>query len=903
MLSTLHHDYNFNPKDNLLHQSSICFDLSVVQIFSALTAGATVCIASAAVRKDPLLLADFMYRSSVTFTYFTPSQFALLLEYANESLQKCTDYRIAFSAGERLPVRVAKAFYDLKTPAILYNTWSPSELVVQTTVHEVAYPDPDCVSIPIGRPLANCRHYIMDSCLNPLPAGLEGEICVGGVQVGAGYLNNPDANAKSFLENHLCELEDRNRGWTKLFRTGDKGRFCPDGQLEFLGRIAGDKQIKLRGFRIDLGEVEQRIFLESSTMEGRSLVDVAVVAREPKTPERVLEAGSVQAKSTLTDDRQVIAFVVPRQDLSSQHKQSFVTSLHEKIEAHLNSYMLPNGYEFLGKLPVTIGGKIDRLNLLNRNLDLVLPSSSDFTHTSEEHKLQEPLDAKVVEPITKIFREALNLPKDHHIAPLDNFFSLGGTSILLLRVQSKIKRTLKITLSLTELFKVPTPAGIDSLIASKSQPRSKGAALGLPSKTISWSEETTLPNDTRYRVPPQAQNQSRANISKILLTGVDSYIGVHMLESILSAHESTTVYLLGTQQRLVQTALAEYLKKYDLFGPTVTLETLEARVHYIPGTLAEPHFGLDDKAFKALGQTIQAIYHLGGQISLLKAYTDLKQLNVSAVLDIIELATYGKSITEINHLSTWSVPHLQTWSTAHRTKSSILTSESSAEHFSPPVSDDLGYFKSRWVSEILMTKAAERGFKVSIYRASAVTASTVTRVPEPADDFIRRMTLGMIKCGAAPAIGNEHPQFAVDFIPVDHLVSNFYDLSSTDLPSPEIQNQNASIYHLGNPQPLPLAQLPALMGQIKNDGTIGRNTSVEEWLALASKDASRDEQLRWAVLRDYLKIGHVMFALERGATEKRLRDIGGSEGRAKCPGVDVEFLRGMWEMDVEAGKV
>jgi len=242
MLSTIQRDYGVGPDDRFLFSNSICFDLSIVQIFSALTAGGTVCAASAAIRKDPVQLALFMHQVGITFTYFTPTQFALLLDRAAETIRSCDRYRIAFFAGERLPVRMFKAFYDLGTPATIYNKWSPCELVVQTCIHKVEYPDAESISVPIGFPLANCRHYIVDSRRRPLPAGLVGEICVGGAQVGAGYLNRPQANAKSFLEDPYCSPEDRARNWTRMFRTGDKGRFRADGQLEYHGRIAGDHQ-------------------------------------------------------------------------------------------------------------------------------------------------------------------------------------------------------------------------------------------------------------------------------------------------------------------------------------------------------------------------------------------------------------------------------------------------------------------------------------------------------------------------------------------------------------------------------------------------------------------------------------------------------------------------------------
>lgn len=456
MLSTLHHDFSFNSADKFLHQSSICFDLSIVQIFSALTSGATVCVASPEVRKDPSLLAKFMRDAEVSVTYNTPTQFALLLESSSEDLRQCINYRVAFFAGETLPVRLAKAFYDLKTPANAYNTWSPSELVVQTAIHKVEYPTDDTTNIPIGFPMANCRHYILDSKMQPLPSCMVGEICVGGAQVGAGYLNRPDANVHSFVEDSLCSEDDTARGWNRFFRTGDKGRFLPNGELEFHGRIAGDRQIKLRGFRIDLGEVEHRIHLESSHIGKRRLVDLAVVTR-PRTED-----------SSLTDERQIVAFLVYNQAMQTFEKENLVSMLHERLANHLNYYMLPSGYQFLNSLPVTIGGKVDRKTLLATETQLVYPSASSAASSSSGDAEQDEVLRKVIQ----LFREVLKLPKDRPIAPTDNFFELGGQSILLLRAHSKIKRTFNVAPALKELFTAATPADMADKV------REAVAALG-----------------------------------------------------------------------------------------------------------------------------------------------------------------------------------------------------------------------------------------------------------------------------------------------------------------------------------------------------------------------------------------------------------------------------------------
>ncbi len=180
MLSCLNKDCRFTEKDYFLAHTTNSFDLSIVQIFGGLTAGATVLVASWETRKDPSALADFMMKEGVTVTYFTPTQYSLLMEVNSEALRKCSKYRVAYFAGERLPVRVAKAFYDLGTPAILYNTWSPSELVVQTAIAKIDYPEEGVVSLPIGYPMDICRHYLLDVKGNPVPAGQIGELVVGG---------------------------------------------------------------------------------------------------------------------------------------------------------------------------------------------------------------------------------------------------------------------------------------------------------------------------------------------------------------------------------------------------------------------------------------------------------------------------------------------------------------------------------------------------------------------------------------------------------------------------------------------------------------------------------------------------------------------------------------------------
>ena len=482
MLSTLEHDFKFNSSDRFLHHTSICFDLSIVQIFSALTAGAMLCVASSSTRKDTFALGEFIAKSSISITYFTPTQFALLIEACPEELRKCQSYRIAIMCGEILPPRLVRAFHELETSATMYNSWGLSETVVQTTLYKTTLLDCEnsTTNVPIGRPMANCRHYVVDSKMKLLPIGLPGEIVVGGAQVGQGYLNRPKVNAHTFVPNPFASLDDLRRGWSTIFKTGDRGRFLSNGELEFLGRIKGDRQVKLQGYRIDLGEVEEQLLVAAKDSQG--LLAASVVAR--------LVNKDISSASTncLTDDRALVAFLTLKSRLGNAETQTFVNVLHAKIKRQLNYYMLPTGYEVLSSIPETLSGKVNYQNLLHRELRLIFPGSDTESvgETVSAHKKPSPITMRKV---SAIFRDVLCLGSERHIAGTDNFFELGGQSLLALRLQANIKRVMKVTLPLPSIFEHATPEAISLLIDQHSSsflPRKdvEGRVLPVTTKAV-----------------------------------------------------------------------------------------------------------------------------------------------------------------------------------------------------------------------------------------------------------------------------------------------------------------------------------------------------------------------------------------------------------------------------------
>ncbi|KAJ5712819.1 hypothetical protein N7493_009287 [Penicillium malachiteum] len=885
MLSSLHTLFGFSNKDRFLQQTSLAFDISFVQVFSALCSGAQVCIAEAGMRKDPVALANFIQEQAITVTYFTPTHFALLLEHNSKALRQCQQYRIALFAGERLPARLARAFYDLAIPATMYNGWGPSEPVVQTTFHKIeASSLPGLVSVPIGTPLANCRHYVVDSALNPLPAGLVGEMCVTGPQVGLGYRNRPEATAKAFVQSPFASEEDKKRGWTTMYRTGDKGRFLAGGALEFHGRVEGDKQIKLRGFRIDLGEVEEAMFQRSMDGSGQGIVDISIVARTVDE--------TTDSTASLTDDRQMIAFIVPKVELKeNQSKTDYATFLHQVVEPVLNYYMLPNGYQFLEELPTTVGGKVDRMALMRMNLSLVHPSVAPKATESSETITA---DADTIKDVTKVMRSLIG--KKKAIAPTDNFFHIGGQSVLLIRLQSKLKKKFGISPPLQDLFSECTPLAIATNIC-KLRAGAEDAANGkVPANSVNWSQEVLLAPSPEFSNFNQRRRLQRNEVSNILLTGADTYIGIHMLSQLLNARPDTTLYLLGTTQPIEEEALNANMTKYELFRDGVTGETLRSRVKFVPGCLSAPKLGLSDSAFSELATTTHAIYNIGAEVSLLKTYHDLRSANTDAIRSIIALANSSTTnhVSEIHHLSTWSVLHMQTWYETTRTRTGVSTAEENASHFSPPDTNTHGYLKTRWVAEMILTEASRRGLPVSIYRSSAVSGSLATGVAAPKLDLIHNMIMNMIQSRRVPDVWsnpNNVGEFVIDFIPVDSLTSAISGISSEEsLFKPELD-----IYHLGSSRPLPIRELGPMIMAIREEQMNAPEATpiidVDAWLKAARNSSSEQQHLYWTVVEDYMKNGHRMLALENKRSISALEKVAPG---AQFPQIDAEFLRRMW---------
>ncbi|PWN50534.1 hypothetical protein IE53DRAFT_395262 [Violaceomyces palustris] len=942
MLTAMQRRHKFSTQDVFLNQTTGSFDISMVQIFSALTAGGRVAIPSPATRADPSLLADFIVKHGVTCTFSTPTQFAHLLNGAGEALLRPAARSMAkiFFGGERLPASLVRQLYAKFPGAEVINTWSPSEVVVQTTTGVVPTNVQADADVLIGRPIDNCRHYICDPELRPVAVGMAGEICVGGPQVGR-YLNRPEANARSFPENPFAASEDAGRGWTRLFRTGDRGRFTRTGELAFEGRINGDLQVKLRGYRIDLGEIETLL----SRVQGENgpvLKQVAVRAR-------VMTHGPGEPNESGADQRSLVAFIVPAEVCAdANQKRRLAMLLNDQLSPKVNGYMLPTCYHLLEHLPVTAGGKLYRSGLDQIEIEPVFPARDGDAEGQEAAAVPLGMQSEAIArslgdvrgEVTQLFRKILRLKENVELTPSSNFFDLGGNSILLVALQHKLQRKFNVKIKLATLFAKPRPeniaanilraslgeAAIDEVVGSASPTSSNGVleATGSASQgLIDYEAEISQVEAPTFKVIQSTTTvtaTTAATPPSVLLIGAETYIGLHMLETIMgdTYNNFDKVYLLGVSEPNSLEQIISLARDYKLsIGQASRLGEMARRVSVISGSLSAPSLGLSPIGLEILATQVGEIYHCGTQVSLMKNYDELRPANVRGTLDVIELATKASNLNgldrpiPIHYLSSWSTLLLQRWNDSvlneDRQGALLRTEPGAPNFFRPDASQENGYFKTRWVSENILDRAAAvGGHDVTIYRPPAAISSRRTGVPEPETDYIRSLVADMVRVACVPEVDEAN---VIDLVPVDYITESICALAVQHRKD-EVKGKKAEARyeHLCNPSPLSFRDLAAMLPVI-NPGAAAANSSAESILPLSDWHDKVEEQqsgvdkaatlLKHSVSRTYIEKGHTFFQLDSSATLEKVRALG---VRLPEP-VDIDLIRQLVQPQPAVGAV
>ncbi|MBU6399317.1 MAG: amino acid adenylation domain-containing protein [Verrucomicrobia bacterium] len=414
--------------DVLLAITTLSFDIAGLEIFLPLTVGAKVVLADREMASDAPRLAALLEASGATIMQATPSTWRLLVEagWAGHPRLKL------LCGGEALPRELATQLGG--RGAGLWNLYGPTE----TTIWSSAQPVPPGTGIvPIGRPIANTQFYILDCHGQPAPVGVPGELFIGGDGVARGYWNQPELTREKFIPDPYRDQPD-----ARLYRTGDRARYRPDGTVEFLGRA--DHQVKIRGHRIELGEIE------------------TVLARHP-----ALRQAAVVARQDTPGDQRLVAYVV-----SATDPPPGIGALLDHVRQQLPDHMVPAAFVFLQHLPLTPNGKLDRRAL----------PEPETTRPELSEAFRAPRTAIEIS-LAQIWREVLRLDR---VGTQDNFFDLGGHSVLAAQVLARIQQAFGLELPLRVIFEHPTLAGLATVLDQT--PRPAGDPPGGPTQRMPAAE-------------------------------------------------------------------------------------------------------------------------------------------------------------------------------------------------------------------------------------------------------------------------------------------------------------------------------------------------------------------------------------------------------------------------------
>lgn len=461
--------------ETVLQQSSIGFDMAYLQAFFALCHGGTVCIAPWAKRVDAGAITDIIAAEGVTVTSGVPSEYMNWLRYGNqEALAQATQWRTILCGGEpgTNTVLELQVLLGPQLPPRFFHMYGPTETSITSASIELFYGRDNAEALTVGGPFPNYGVYVLDDQLRPVPAGVQGEIFIGGAGVAAGYLGNGSLTAERFVQDPYAPPSFRARGWSTMHRTGDNGRWHEDGDgLLIEGRRSGDTQHKLRGLRIDLQEVEKVMLKEA----GRVLSQVTVKVRRtsPDSPEFLVAHAQFHPKHCPPD---------------VQEQQQFLNALSSHLP--LPQYMWPAMSVPVQELPMMSSGKLDRRAIAA----LPLPEMPGPDET------QAAADAIAALPLTeteawlkKTWEKVISkdVVSSHQIAPDSDFFHVGGTSMLLLRLQAEIRQKFGLRVPLVQMFASSSLGSMARLIDQRAEAASQSAPA-----MIDWDTETDMSTQT-----------------------------------------------------------------------------------------------------------------------------------------------------------------------------------------------------------------------------------------------------------------------------------------------------------------------------------------------------------------------------------------------------------------------
>lgn len=770
----LSYDLRFTVSDVDIGDRVACNVFFIWEIIRPLLRGGTVITVPDEISYDPDALLEFLREHKVTETLFTPTLLATILARNPTGLaNELPDLKRVWLNGEVVTMDFARRALQALPKVRLLNCYSACE------THEIACGDiREMVSMldssekycPVGPPLQPRYTYILDNRGHKAPIGTVGELYIGGPMLARGYLNRPETTALSFVSDPF----DATPG-ARMYRTGDVARILENGLLEITGRIGA--MIKLRGYSVVPGKVE------SAIIEHLAVRHCAVTSVGDGLDKQLIAY-------IVTDNENKPSAERPKIEIDSY---SAYSPLARRVLApHLALYMIPTLWMELPELPTnTVSGKVDLKSL-------PLPKRPDDVEP-EVHKkpaLKNDRDPINVDTITDIWASTLKVPR-HVVSTEVNFFDLGGHSLLLAHLASRLNAEFGFKVPIARLVDDATiPGHLRTLRALRD-----GDAGLLESDLVSvLKKDCTLDPSISPREDTSFKPINKADT--VLLTGVTGFLGAFLLNELLektNAHIVCLVRFKTPEHNDIPSGVARIRR--HLLDLGLWRDSIMDRIEVLPGNISQKNLGLSVKDFAELVERVQVIVHAAATVNLVYPYAALRDANVGGTTEILRLASLSGST--VHHISTNGVlpPSQDGWPEDYSL---------SVDEVPEKLAD--GYGQTKWVAEQLATEAYRRGIPLRIFRLGTICGHSSSGASN-AWDLFNAIVVESLHMGKAPDVDGWYAEIT----PVDFVASAVVHLANDPL------TVQQPVFHLGNSDP------PSMRSVFRELSSLGYPTEHLSW--------------------------------------------------------------------------
>ncbi|HEX2183846.1 MAG TPA: amino acid adenylation domain-containing protein, partial [Rubrobacteraceae bacterium] len=765
-----------------------CNVFFIWEMLRPLLRGATTVVIPDDVIYDPVALIRFLEEYGISETLITPSLLETVLDASGPDLaDRLSSLRVLWLNGEVVTRTLARRALSLLPETRLLNVYSCSE------THEVAAGDlrelvesPHSTYCPVGRPMDSDRLYILDEEMREVSDGEAGELFVGGECLARGYVNLPEKTEESFPADPFSSEDG-----ARMYRTGDKARVLPDGNLEILGRT--DFMVKIRGYSVELGAVEAAV---EDNLAVRACV---VVADGEEGTDKRLVAYLVPASEDERGERYAGWNLDPRTGRSPE--------IRHHLQDSLPHYAIPATFMEVEALPLhEVSGKVDRRRLPE--------PPARVTRTSEPDEPVRRLSADAPRSekeslLARAWEDVLRLDRGE-VRRDDNFFDLGGHSLAAAQLSSRVEDAFGVHVTMGAFLEDPTVGGLCDRIEALQRNGDER-----PSRPDLRAEAVLDPEIVPERgAAPASLRGARG----VFLTGATGYLGAFLLDALLRRTDAEIHCLVRPREDSdPRTTIRYNLRRYGLSRS----EDAIRRVVPVAGDLGKPLFGMTEEAVDELAREVDVVIHAGAVVNLVYPYGALAPVNVGGTREVLRLACMHE-VKPVHHVSTNGI-----FPAGHG-----LCEEDVDLDVLADARED-GYGQSKWVAEKLVQEAAGRGLPVRVYRPGNISGHSVTGTSNPRD-FLGALIAESLRIGAAPEIKG----WRMEMTPVDFVAETICHLAG----EPDAPGR---VFHLANPDPPPASEV---FSWLEDLGYRVEHLPYPEWLEAQREASQQDDDVVVGVL-------------------------------------------------------